>query len=99
VFSKWPTLEPPTDAATTKHFCFFFSSTPIPIPIPYTLLLLRCSVDEGRKRDWCFVTPKTRIVLIPELTNPSMETSCFQNPVTKTVALSKTHERMKGAIF
>jgi len=97
VFSKWPVLEPPTDAATTKHFCFFFSSTPI--PIRHTLLLLRCSVDEGRKREWCFVIPKTRMVLIPELTNPSMETSCIPNPVTKTVVVSKTHQRLKGAIF
>jgi len=63
MFSKWPTLEPPKDATIMKHcFLFFFSSTPI--PIPHTQLLLRCSVDEGRKRDWCFGTPKAQMVLI-----------------------------------
>jgi len=88
VFSKWPTLEPPTEAATTEHCLFFFST---PIPNPHKLLFLRCRVDEGRKRDWWFVMLKTRTVLIPELTKPSMEQAVFQIQGQKNVDLSKSH--------
>ena len=98
VFSKWPTLDAPTEAAatTTGEGCLI-----VPITIPQALLfLLRWSVDGGRKRDWCFLPPKTRTGLIPELTNPSMKLPCFPNPIMnpkkKKLIFLRPHQAMTG---